>query len=128
MPMVSVRAWVKDVTRNENSYGDTVMLDKFKIVNSQTKYNNNGTIRAIPIIIYHRVGKVEIYTVPSPKLFEAQMKYLYENDFKVLTMADLAYNDKSNYFFVRIQPETMTVVKSRPNFTENTKSSFNHWI
>jgi hypothetical protein len=96
------------------------MLDKFiKIVNSQTKYNNDGTIRAIPIIVYHRVGESgDIYNT-SLKLFEAQMKYLYENDFRVLTMADLAYNDKSNYFFVKeFQPETMTVVKSTPNFTE----------
>ncbi|HVD08132.1 MAG TPA: polysaccharide deacetylase family protein, partial [Nitrososphaeraceae archaeon] len=116
----TVRAWSQDATRNENSYSDTVMLDKFiKIVNSQTKYNNNGTIRAIPIIAYHRVGETgDIYNT-SLKLFEAQMKYLYENDFKVLTMADLAYNDKSNYFFVKeFQPETMTVVKSTPNFTE----------
>ena len=116
----TVRAWSQDATRNENSYNDTVMLDKFiKIVNSQTKYNNDGTIRAIPIIVYHRVGESgDIYNT-SLKLFEDQMKYLYENNFRVLTMADLAYNNKSNYFFVKeIQPETMTVVKSNPNFTE----------
>jgi peptidoglycan/xylan/chitin deacetylase (PgdA/CDA1 family) len=116
----TVRAWSQDATRNENSYNDTVMLDKFiKIVNSQTKYNNDGTIRAIPIIVYHRVGESgDIYNT-SLKLFEAQMKYLYENDFRVLTMADLAYDNMSNYFFVKeLQPETMTVVKSTPNFTE----------
>src|SRR5436309_3198637 len=91
----------------------------FTLINCQTKYNNDGTIRAIPIIVYHRVGESgDIYNT-SLKLFEAQMNYLYENDFKVLTMADLAYNDKSNYFFVKeFQPETMTVVKSTPNFTE----------
>jgi hypothetical protein len=96
------------------------MLDKFiKIVNSQKKYNNDGTIKAIPIIVYHRVGESgDIYNT-SLKWFEAQMKYLYENNFRVLTMADLAYNNKSNYFFVKeIQPETTTVVKSNPNFTE----------
>jgi peptidoglycan/xylan/chitin deacetylase (PgdA/CDA1 family) len=116
----TVRAWSQDATRNENSYGDTVMLDKFiKIVNSQTKYNNDGTIRAIPIIVYHRVGDSGDKYNTSLKLFEAQMKYLYENDFKVLTMADLAYNVKSNYFFVKeFQPETLTAVKSTPNFTE----------
>jgi hypothetical protein len=116
----TVRAWSQDATRNENSYNDTVMFDKFiKIVNSQTKYNNDGTIRAIPIIVYHRVGESgDIYNT-SLKLFEDQMKYLYENNFRVLTMADLAYNNKSNYFFVKeIQPETMAVVKSNPNFTE----------
>jgi peptidoglycan/xylan/chitin deacetylase (PgdA/CDA1 family) len=117
----TVRAWSQDATRNENFYGDTVMLDKFiKIVNSQKKYNNDGTIRAIPIIVYHRVGDSggDNYNT-SLKLFEAQMKYLYENDFKVLTMADLAYNVKSNYFFVKeFQPETMTAVKSTRNFTE----------
>jgi peptidoglycan/xylan/chitin deacetylase (PgdA/CDA1 family) len=116
----TVRAWSQDATRNENSYNDTVMLDKFiKIVNSQTKYNNDGTIRAIPIIVYHKVGDSGGTFDTSLKLFESQMKYLYANDFMVLTMADLAYNDKSNYFSVKeFQPETMTVVKSTPNFTE----------
>ena len=116
----TVRAWSQDATRNENSYSDTVMLDEFiKIVNSQTKYNNDGTIRAIPIIVYHKVGDSGGTYDTSLKLFEAQMKYLHENDFMVLTMADLAYNDKSNYFSVKeFQPETMTVVKSTPNFTE----------
>jgi hypothetical protein len=34
-------------------------------------------------------------------------------------MADLAYNVKSNYVFVKkFLPETMTAVKSTPNFTE----------
>src|SRR4249920_1707177 len=116
----TVRAWSQDATRNENSYNDTVMLDKFiKIVNSQKKYNNDGTIKAIPIIVYHRVGESgDIYNT-SLKLFEAQMKYLYENNFRMLTMADLAYNNQSNYFFVKeIQPEKMTVVKSNPTFTE----------
>ena len=116
----TVRAWSHDATRNENAYSDTVMLDKFiKNVNSQIKYNNDETIRAIPIITYHKVGDSGGTYNTSLKLFEDQMKYLYENDFKVLTMADLAYNVKSNYFFVKeFQPETLTAVKSTPNFTE----------
>jgi peptidoglycan/xylan/chitin deacetylase (PgdA/CDA1 family) len=116
----TVRAWSQDWTRSENSYSESVMLDKFiKIVNSQTKYNNDGTIRAIPIIIYHKVGEGGGTFDSSLRLFEAQMKYLHENHFRVLTIADLAYNERSNYFFVKeLQPVTTTVVKSTPNVTE----------
>ena len=98
----TVRAWSQDATRIEDSASDNMMADKFiRIVDSQIKYNNAGTIKAIPIIIYHRVGDSgDIYNTDI-KLFNAQMKYLHDNGYKVLTMADLAYDNKSNYLYVK---------------------------
>jgi hypothetical protein len=29
------------------------------------------------------------------------MKYLYDNNFKVLTMKDLRYDDERNYFYIQ---------------------------
>ena len=98
----TIRAWSQDATRIEDSASDNMMADKFiRIVDSQIKYNNAGTIKAIPIIIYHRVGDSGNNYNTDMKLFNAQMKYLHDNGYKVLTMADLAYDDKTNYLYVK---------------------------
>src|SRR5206468_7569980 len=115
--------WSQDATRNENSYDDAALYDRFiQVVNSQSSYNNDGTIRAIPIIVYHNVGDLGIDYNTDLDLFNKEMKYLHNGNFTVLTMADLAYNDKGNYLYIKEfqpeQPETMAVVKSTPNFTE----------
>ena len=34
-------------------------------------------------------------------LFEKEIKYLHDNGFKVLTMADLGYDEKSNYLYIK---------------------------
>jgi peptidoglycan/xylan/chitin deacetylase (PgdA/CDA1 family) len=110
----TVRAWSQDATRIEDSASDNMMADKFiRIVDSQIKYNNAGTIKAIPIIIYHRVGdKGNLYNTDI-KLFNAQMKYLHDNGYKVLTMADLAYDDESNYLYLKdLASETEQPIKN----------------
>jgi peptidoglycan/xylan/chitin deacetylase (PgdA/CDA1 family) len=114
----TIRAWSHDFEKVENSYSDNEMLDEFiRIVNSQTKYNNAGIINAIPIIIYHRVGDSGGIYNTELKLFDAQMKYLHDNGFKVLTMADLAYDEKSNYLYVK-DFEQKPVVKATSNILE----------
>ena len=35
------------------------------------------------------------------KLFKREMKYLHDNGFTVLTMADLAYDDKANHIYIK---------------------------
>ena len=110
----TVRAWSQDATRIEDSASDNIMADKFiRIVDSQIKYNNAGTIKAIPIIIYHRVGDSGDRYNTDIKLFNAQMKYLHDNGYKVLTMADLAYDDNSNYLYLKdLKSETEQPFKS----------------
>ena len=61
----------------------------------------NGTINAIPIIGYHDIDNKKTITSTDISLFDAQMKYLYDNGFKVLTMSDLGYDKKSNYLYIK---------------------------
>jgi hypothetical protein len=87
------------------------MLQKFiSEVNSQNKYNNNknGTaINVIPIITYHN-----IITSPDVKyskeasattvnLLDAEIKYLHDNGFKVITMSQIGYDEKNNYMYIK---------------------------
>ena len=60
------------------------MFEQFiEIVESQTKYNTENSIRAIPILIYHGVNYTgDDYSI-SPDLFEEEMRYLFENEFTI---------------------------------------------
>jgi hypothetical protein len=41
-------------------------------------------------------------------LFDAEMKYLYDNGFTVLTMADLGYDENTNHLYIEyIGPSTI---------------------
>ena len=80
------------------SYNDTQIFDKFiQLVNSQANFNKNGIINAVPIIGYHDIDNNKTITSTDVNLFAAEMKYLHDNGFKVLTMSDLGYDEKSKY-------------------------------
>ena len=102
----SIMGWSHDAERKENSYSDPQMLDRFiEVVNSQSTYNTDGIIDAIPIVIWHRIdnsgeGDPESYAT-TIDLFEKEIKYLHDNGFKVLTMADLGYDENSNYLYIK---------------------------
>jgi peptidoglycan/xylan/chitin deacetylase (PgdA/CDA1 family) len=102
----SIMGWSHDAERRDNSYSDSEMLDRFiEVVNSQSAYNTDGKINALPIIIWHRidnsgVGDPEQYAT-TIDLFEKEIKYLHDNGFKVLTMADLGYDENSNYLYLK---------------------------
>lgn len=85
---------------NGEEVNKAVLKQFIKIVESQTKFNKNGQINTIPIIGYHKidVGK-DYYT--SPQLFEQEMEYLYENGFKVITLADLGYDENKQKFYLK---------------------------
>lgn len=80
-------------------------------INSQVQNNTNGTINAIPIIVYHNIDyKNSSSSNISPdwidstidvNLFEQEMKYLHDNGFQVLTMSDLGYNQTSNRLYIK---------------------------
>ena len=98
----SIRGWSHDLSRKVNSYDDPALFDRFiQVVNSQSNYNKNGTIKAIPIIIYHRAGDQVANYNTELDLFKKEMKYLHDSNFTVLTMADLGYNEKSNYLYIK---------------------------
>src|ERR671914_532981 len=85
--------------------GTLLWVRVIEVVNSQSTYNTDGTINAIPIIIWHRIdnsgeGDPEQYAT-TIDLFEKEIKYLHDNGFKVLTMADLGYDENSNYLYLK---------------------------
>lgn len=88
--------------KNANSYDDPALYDRFiEVVNSQFDYNKNGTIKAIPIIIYHRAGDQNIDYSTNLDLFNKEMKYLHGGNFTVLAMANLAYDTKTNDLYIK---------------------------
>jgi peptidoglycan/xylan/chitin deacetylase (PgdA/CDA1 family) len=89
-------------------YNNDQMFERFvSAVNSQDEYNGEGLIRAIPIIVYHSfepyndVSDSKVPVDTSVNLFEREMKYLHDNGFAVLTMADLGYDEGKNQLFIK---------------------------
>jgi peptidoglycan/xylan/chitin deacetylase (PgdA/CDA1 family) len=102
----SIIGWSHDAERRDNSYDDSELFNRFvEVVNSQSMYNRGSTIDAIPIVIWHRIdnggeGNPDI-SATTIDLFEKEIKYLHDNGFKVLTMADLGYDANSNYLYLK---------------------------
>jgi CHASE2 domain-containing sensor protein len=88
----------------------TKIYNEFMKLNNDTvKLNkNNGHIVAIPIIGYHSIdnnnNNKSKDSTPTT-LFEQEMKYLHDNNFKTITMNDLLYNSTSNTFYLRNSTE-----------------------
>jgi peptidoglycan/xylan/chitin deacetylase (PgdA/CDA1 family) len=105
----SIREWSHD-SANGDYDNDNKMYEEFvNVVNSQENFNGDGIIRVIPIIAYHDLDYG--YRTPDStnvNLFDAEMKYLYDNGFTVLTMADLGYDESTHQFYIRyIGPSTI---------------------
>jgi peptidoglycan/xylan/chitin deacetylase (PgdA/CDA1 family) len=93
----SVVGWSHDSEKKNSAYNDQQMFERFvEVVNSQTKYNTDG-INAVPILIWHKIDNSNEEYSTSASLFDAELKYLHDNGFTVLTMADLVYDDTSKY-------------------------------
>jgi hypothetical protein len=78
-------------------------------VSNQKEYNQDGTLKAIPIIIYHRAGDNQAVDYNTdPKLFEKEMRYLGDNNFQVITMKDLGFDTRSNYLYIKSQNDPLS--------------------
>lgn len=114
----AIRNWSHDFEKKQNGYTDAEALQKFiRIVNLELSHNQEGHMRAIPIIMYHGIGNTkDEESTTDENLFEEEMKYLYDNHFKVLRISDLAYSEKNNYLYIKEEkhtiPEAMTTVTS----------------
>ena len=89
---------IKDLFDNSTIYSDFV-----NILNGQANFNKAaGTFNAIPLITFHNVGLLtnKPYST-NVGLFDELMKYLHDNGFKVLSMADLGYNTNTNTFYIK---------------------------
>jgi peptidoglycan/xylan/chitin deacetylase (PgdA/CDA1 family) len=99
----SIREWSHD-SANEDYDNDNKMYEEFvNVVNSQENFNGDGIIRAIPIIAYHDLDYgYRTSDSTNVNLFDAEMKYLYDNGFTVLTMADLGYDENTNQLYIKL--------------------------
>ena len=95
-------------TTVRHEYDNAQMFKKFvTAVNNQSNYNNDGMLRAIPIIVYHiLVNYPDLSYSNRPidttvDLFDAEMRYLYDNGFKVLTLSDLGYDTNSRSLYIK---------------------------
>ena len=118
----SIRGWSHDMSRLVNAYSDEQLFDRFvKVVNTQSEYNKDGVFNAIPIIIYHRAGDSGVVDYNTNlDLFEKEMKYLHDNNFQVLTMKDLRFDETSKDLELNeYATAKTTMVKANPNATIN---------
>jgi hypothetical protein len=110
----SIKEWSHSNADKEYFGNDQKIFEEFvKAVNSQDEFNKDGTIRAIPIIAYHDLDHNITPDTTSVNLFDAEMKYLYDNGFTVLTMADLAYDESTHQLYIEyIGPSTIRQIGS----------------
>ena len=94
-----------------NNYHNFTPQEMFRvflqIVDGATRYNSNGKINAIPIIVYHNItNSIGDYAIPSHAssttldLLTQEMKYLHDNGFRVLLLNQLGYDPNSNVFYI----------------------------
>ncbi len=103
----SVGEWSEQHIKGGRSYNDSQMFAKFITeVNSQDKFNINS-VSAIPLVAYHDIillPDVSLSSEPSAttlNLFNTEMKYLYDNGYKVLTFYNLGFDNNSNTFYIK---------------------------
>ena len=92
---------IKDLFNNASIFSDFVT-----ILNSQSNYNKANGITslsgivnnaAVPLITFHNVRPVSnVPYTTNVGVFAELMKYLHDNGYKVLDMANLRYDTKSN--------------------------------
>ena len=97
---------LNDIFTNLAPHGNnisTMMFDEFvRLLGTQVQYNEKaGRIVSIPIVGYHEIGNYTNTYDTSIGLFDREMKYLYENGFKILTLTDLGYDEKDNHFYIK---------------------------
>ena len=98
----SIVGWSHDYDRIAYFYNDQQMLHRFiQVVNGQDKYNKLGQpADAIPIIVYHRIDNSGARYSTTVSLFAAEMQYLHDNDFHVISMSDVIYDNVTNSFYL----------------------------
>ena len=110
----SIKEWSHSNADKEYFGNDQIIFEEFaKALNSQENFNGDGIIRAISIIAYHDLDHNITPDSTSVNLFDAEMKYLYDNGFTVLTMTDLAYDESTHQLYIEyIRPSTIKQIGS----------------
>lgn len=105
----SIRSWTHHVHHPHTLYNSSQMFAQFvQEINSQDKYNGDGTVNTIPIITYHNFTSIPITKYSRNEyntdinLFSREMKYLYDNHFIVTPMSTIKYNENNKYLYLNI--------------------------
>jgi len=98
----SIRGWSHNFYDNKYKQNETAIFNEFvQAINEQQKYNEESQeISAIPIIIYHRFNNTWSPYTTTSDLFEMEMKYLYDNGFKVFPMSALKFDNNTNFLYL----------------------------
>jgi peptidoglycan/xylan/chitin deacetylase (PgdA/CDA1 family) len=119
----SIRAWNHNYYDATLDHDESEVFAKFVQEVNANYYDTTGGLkeaaRRIPIIEYHRVDDAGTATSTSPSLFIAEMQYLYDNGFVVLTMSDLRYNNDTNSLKVSLPDQAQSQISARLNLTQD---------
>jgi len=98
----SIREWSHNSVDLVQQHNDTSIFKKFvQEVNSQNKFNSGGVINAIPIVAYHSVQDSNLRDSTGIELFSQEIKYLHDNNFRVIRVSDLGYNHSTNTLYIK---------------------------
>jgi peptidoglycan/xylan/chitin deacetylase (PgdA/CDA1 family) len=108
-----------DIKENAGAQGhsnDTLIFDRFanlvnreRILNSNNNNNNNNnnimSLNSVLILGYHDIdnnnnNQTISKDSTSVALFDKEMKYLHDNNVRVITMSDLGYDQNNKYLYV----------------------------
>lgn len=84
-----------------------ILADFQKFLNATIRYNDDGSIKALPILAYHNVAHLNetasnwINSTTLPETFEAEVQYMHDNGIRMLSMADLEYNNATQKFHIK---------------------------
>jgi polysaccharide deacetylase len=89
-------------------HNTTAILADFKnFLNQTIKFNDDGTIKAMPIIAYHNIAYLN-QTQPQwynsttlPETLAAEVQYMNQSGIRMLSMADLEYDNATQKFHIR---------------------------
>lgn len=91
-----------------HKHNTPAILEEFKtFLNNSIKFDDNGSISGLPILTYHNVAHLN-QTQPRwynsttlPETLEAELQYMNQTGIRMLSMADLVYDDATQKFHIR---------------------------
>lgn len=93
---------------NAHRHNSAAILEDFKsLVHRAITFNDDGTIRSLPIITYHNIANLN-ETEPrlwnsttTVETFLQEIQYLHDSGIRMLSMADLQFDNSTQRFHIR---------------------------
>jgi peptidoglycan/xylan/chitin deacetylase (PgdA/CDA1 family) len=94
-----------DDIEQRNLYNDSASFDSFvQWIDNQTKFNMNGQVVAIPVVTIHEIispASSSFWLHTNQLVIAKMMKYIHDNNYTVIKLSDLGFNDVTNTIYVR---------------------------